>query len=375
MSKREYELDIEKYGENVAPQLPWSVQINPTYGCNRAPLERKFQSDGSCKGGCEFCGVYSLINHDTDTIKFKHMTVELAEQIATQLNNWVKGRRLEFNNFGEPFLNPNIFEILGAFRTNYPSGCIQLQTNGVGSHKSYEKFKYQADKFFESGGNLLVYDAYEGSYSNYVEFGKQYEKETGIQFIDFLYDNPNNVSYYSNHGAKAKMIFVVDDLGDAHKSGSARMINNHAGNVREHCYEKFGIDKSQFPLQKKCSRVFREIIVGFDGTISVCCQDFRRQLILGKIPEDDVRDVWNSREFNTVRALMYDKDRSTLRPCDVCSYAGGFRLGFLKRPKMEVNEDDYKALVELQKKYSNHIHFNGWAEINGTRIDSTMDKC
>jgi len=369
-----YDEDVKKYGKNVAPQLPWSVQLNPTYGCQRAPLKSKCQPDGSCKGGCNFCGIWSLIDHEKDTIDFKFMTVDTAITIAKQLNDWIPGRRIEINNFGEPFLNPDIFKIINALRTYYPSCCIQLQTNGVKCKDSYEIFKDMSKKFFEAGGNMLVFDAYEGSYDTYMEFSKKFYEEENVGYIDYIHNNPDHVSYYANHGTDYKMIFVVDDLEITSKGGTARAIYNHAGNLNPEVYEKYGIPKDSLPFEKKCSRVFREIIVGFDGTISMCCHDFRRQVVLGVLPDDNIRDIWNSNAFNTLRKLMYDKDRTTIRPCNECSYPGGFRLGFLKRPEGDVTDEDYNELIDLQKKYSDRIHWNGFAEINGTRVNSTMKK-
>lgn len=369
-----YDEDVKKYGENVAPQLPWSIQLNPTYGCNRAPLRSKQQPDGSCKGGCNFCGIWSLIDHEKDTIEFRYMTVETATVIAKQLNDWVPGRRIEINNFGEPFLNPDIFKIIKALRDNYPSCCIQLQTNGVNCKESYEIFKDMSSKFFEAGGNMLVFDSYEGTYPTYLEFSKKFKEETGIGYIDYIYDNPDHVSYYANHGTDYQKIFVVEDLEITSKGGTARAIYNHAGNLNPEVFKKYNIPVGELPMDKKCSRVFREIIVGYDGTVSMCCHDFRRQLVLGKVPEDNVRDIWNSREFNTLRKLLYDKDRTKIRPCNVCSYPGGFRLGFLHRPVGEVTQEDYDDLVSLQKKYSDLIHFNGYAEVNGVRVNSTMKR-
>lgn len=369
---------MKMYKYSKAPQNPWSVQICPTYGCNRAPLPSKIQPDGSCKGGCEFCGIWSLINKDTGLINFKFMTVETARLIAEQLNNFIAGRRIEINNFGEPLLNKDIWKIIDTLRTYYPSGCIQLQTNGLNAYKSYEEFKQLCDNFFENGGNLLAFDAYEGSYKPYLEFAKRYGEENSIFVCDFIHDNKDNHTYYRNAGSKTKEIYVVDDLGEVNKSKAQRHIFNHAGDVNPAVYEKYGIP-TNLPLEKKCSRVFREIVVGFDGTVSICCQSFRRQLVIGNIYDTDLETLWNSEEWNIIRAVTFDKRRDLLRPCDICDYAGGFRIGFLKRPEIEVNNENLNKLVEVQKRYSDKIHFNGYAEIkflegDSVKVMSTMEK-
>ena len=385
-----YDSDVEKYGKNVAPQLPWSIQLCITYGCNRAPLSKnRYTNDNGeidCKNGCMFCGVASLIDKTEDKVGFNHMTVDTAVEIAKQLNDWVPGRRIEINNFGEPFLNPNWRGIIKALRDNYPSVCIQLQTNGINSYLlGYEKFKELVDDFYENGGNLLAIDAYEGSYPTYMEFAKRYGEETGITVVDFMHDNPNKLTYYRNAGSSARELYVVDDLGECDykekttkDKKAQRNINNHAGCMDHSVWSQYGINQSYLPLEKKCSRVFREIIIGFDGAVTICCQDFLRRVNLGTIKDTNIRDIWNSEEFNTIRKLLFDKDRGFCTPCSMCSYTGGFRLGFLKRPEGEVTPSDLNKLYELQDKYSNLIHYNGKSSITidgeVKTINSTMSR-
>lgn len=385
-----YDNDVRDFGSHVAPQLPWSIQMCITYGCNRAPLmkNRYKREDGEidCKNGCMFCGIASLIDKETDRISFNSMTVETATKLAKQLNDWVPGRRIEINNFGEPWMNPNWVGIIKALRDNYTSCCIQLQTNGVMCYKrGYDAFKEKVDQFFNNGGNLLAIDAYEGSYETYMQFAKQYEEETGVSAIDFMHNNPENKTYYRNAGSETKELYIVDDLGDCDYKAKTtkdkkaqRCINNHSGCVDHSVWEQYGIDETKLPLEKKCTRVYREIVVGFDGTVTICCQDFLRRTNLGNINDKSVREIWNSEEFNTIRKLLYDKERSFCTPCNMCSYTGGFRVGFLHRPEGEVTEQDVSKLASLNEQYSDLMHYNGSCTYKygdfETTIQSTMNR-
>lgn len=386
------EEDIRRYGKNVAPQLPWSIQLCITYGCNRAPVVRNRYTDEvtgeiKCKGGCMFCGSASIIDKETDRPTFNHMKVETAVELAKQFQDWIPSpsRRFEINNFGEPMLNPHWREIVKALRDNYPGCCIQLQTNGVGTFNNYDRFKNMVDDFFFNGGNLLAIDSYEGSYKYYIEYGKRYEKETGVKCIDFMHDNPENMTYYRNAGSDTKELYIVDDLGECDykekttkDKKAQRSINNHAGCVDRSVWKQFGIDVNSLPLQKKCSRVFRELIIGCDGTVTICCQDFLRRVNLGNILETNVRDIWNSEEFNTIRKYLYDKDRSFCDPCRFCSYTGGFRLGFLKRPEGDISSEEQINLYNLVERNSKLIHYQGSTRIKTSDgfkyIRSTMDR-
>lgn len=384
-----YARDQETYGNHVAPQLPWSVQLCITYGCNRAPLKKNRYIDQNgeiaCKGGCMFCGVASLIDIEKDVIGFNTMSVETAELVAKQLNDWVPGRRFEINNFGEPWLNPEWDKIIKALRDNYPSCSIQLQTNGINLYKKgYEAFKDYVDRYFNNGGNLLAIDAYEGSYQTYMEFARRYHEETGVLAVDFMHDNKENRTYYRN-ACGCKELYVVDDLGECDykekttkDKKAQRNINNHSGCQAHEVWAQYGIDEKALPLQKKCTRVFREIIIGFDGTVTICCQDFLRRVNLGNIHETNVRDIWNSPEFNTIRKALYDKNRGFCTPCAMCSYAGGFRVGFIHRPDGKLTHEELVQLANLQDQLSDRMHYNAVTTIRtgeeDINIKSTMSR-
>ena len=103
----------------------------------------------------------------------KFMDSVLARDIAYELNKWFdgKGKRIEFALQGEPTLNPNILEIIAEFREHYPKCQLLVSTNGdhlgfdpLGVLLSKGSKVVSVEKLFESGLNILMIEAYDGSF-------------------------------------------------------------------------------------------------------------------------------------------------------------------------------------------------------------------
>ena len=111
------------------------------------------------------------------------------------------------------------------------------------------------------------------------------------------------------------------------------------------------------PLQSKCVKMFREIVIQYNGVIPVCCFDYRREFVMAKFPEDGtLEQIWESKPYVMARHLFYNKKRF-MAPCYKCDFKGGFRQGFLKDPFNKAPTDKMiKAwLLQHRMKYEQYI--------------------
>lgn len=312
---------------------PYNFQIELVEGCNRL---------------CDFCGLWSIWNNPKER-KFNFMSLELADKLSFDLNSWIKkGKRIEFAMHGEPTLNPDLLEIIKLFRKNYPTAQYQLTTNGVLIKQQDIDF---IQKVFEAGLNILVIDTYDTTYDEY----KRILSPINDKYIIFdFYNNITGIDIYGFNNNKLKAICLLNDLKYNTGKKLQRIILNHAGNSNPKT-----VSPITSPLNKKCSRVYREMGIHWDGTIPICCIDWRHEFIIGKFPEENLETIWNSEIFELIRKLLFDKKR-IIRPCYSCDYKGGFRLGFLEPSKYELSEKSIieKINVHLDK-YEKYMHKNG----------------
>ncbi len=299
---------------------PYNTQIELVEGCNRM---------------CEFCGIYGIWQHKSQR-KIRTMGLPLAKQVAKNLGKWwEKGKRIEFAMHGEPTLHPNLLKIVSIFRKHNPRAQIQLTTNGLKLTKSL------VEDLLDRGLNILMVDTYvqQDKILNVLNSTKYQDK-----MVDF-YESGFNPYYF--HSNKIQTIVVIKALDEMNRKDKKRVILNHAGNLNPKYLKKFNTGIVPAPLQKKCSRPFREIVVHWDGTIPLCCIDWKHEFIVGKFPADgSLETIWNSDIFMKSRHLLYHKER-WMRPCYKCDYNGGFRLGLLECPPV--------AAGNLQKEITAHI--------------------
>jgi len=313
--------------------LPHNIQIELVEGCSRM---------------CPFCGIYGIWKNKEDRI-IKKMDLSLAKNIAADLGVWFGAKRIEFAMHGEPTLHENILEVISTFREYCQKSQIQITTNAYSILNGKESFIKAA---FSNGLNLLVVDTY-----SHEEKIIDICKKSGIEIVDY-YKDGFNCYHYHNH--KIKKIVLMKDIGAFTGERAARKILNHAGNVNP----KYGLAPIFAPLKKMCSRPFREISIHYDGTIPLCCIDWKHEFVVGKFPEDGtIKEIWFSDMFHYMRAFLSNKDRRFL-PCYKCDYNGGFRLGLL--PKVSFSNEEEKEMA-FEKVIENYQKTKGYAHKNASR--------
>jgi len=276
---------------------PWSVQIEPTFGCCRK---------------CKFCGIQST---NLKVGEYKFMTIDLAKKIAIDLNTFLGKKRIEFALSGEPLANPDLPEIIKIFRDNFPKSQLQITTNG-------DLIKLDlVENLFKNGLNMLLVDCYDKNAKLRIQeilspitsvFKSQ---PVGIPAFDFYKDNPKVWSY---KGYKQKEIIYMDSIMNDDNKTITRTLNNQAG---------FGKLQSnvKLPLKMSCSNPFRELIVKHDGTVYACCMSGwlpNPEMIIGKFPEQSLQQIWEGERFNNIREILYNNDRYKINTCAKCDYRG-----------------------------------------------------
>ena len=315
---------------------PHALQLELVEGCNRM---------------CDFCGINSIWKNKKDR-NIKFIDPILIEKLSIEFNNWINKGRIELAMHGEPTLHPKLLTIIKLLRKNIPRAQIQLATNGL----HLLKYPSILDEMFKYGLNILVVD----TYTKRKELLKLCKNNKSAKYFYYYDKNCNYHPYsYNKNGNKIKIILDTDDLSNMLAKKIQRTIENHAGNSNEKNLLKYGILPLRSSLIKKCVRPFRELVFHHDGTIPICCVDWRHEFIIGKFPEDgSLKDIWNSEIFNIARYFLLNKNR-IMRPCYKCNFFGGFRQGLLSKIKLNSSKEDAFLKLKIHlKKYKKYEHKN-----------------
>lgn len=265
---------------------PFSIQVELTEGCNLF---------------CKFCGIRGIREKAG---RYKFMSLEHSKNIARQIRKVKWGSRIEFAMHGEPTLNPRHLEIIKAFRFYLPQNQLTILTNGVGLLPSP---KEKVQKLFSNGINIIGIDNYKNN-----PFSKKIKSEVKGE------EYPGCDSPHKKFRITTKKVIYIKDIQDA-ESGGHSVLNNHCG-----C----AFPQLLSPIKKRCAKPFRELSIRWDGKIAICCNDWRGHYYCGEVKEGScLESIWNSREFNIARKLLYHRNRNFI-PCKWCD-ATSYRVGLL----------------------------------------------
>lgn len=281
---------------------PFCIQVELTEGCNL---------------GCTFCGINGIRNKAGGPFKF--MTTETAALLARQIGELGWNSRLEFAMHGEPTMNPEWISILNIFRTHLRKHSMMMTSNGGGllktpgpSHWLKQAFKYL---------DTFALDNYE-SYKIGAKVLENVLIPPGVVMMHYPSGGPKASPHRRRNVHKELRLFtVIQDISRA-TAGTHATLNNHAG--------------SAGPLNDKaatsrCAKPFREISVRWDGSIALCCNDWRGVYKLGNIHEINMGEIWQGQEINAARCYLGRGERA-FTPCKGCD-AISYRPGLLPDPK------------------------------------------
>ena len=301
--------------ENYRQQAPFTIQIEPTEGCNL---------------GCSFCGLRGMREKGTKPWYF--MTLETAEIIAKKIReaNWKS--KIVFAMHGEPTLNPNLLKIIKIFRRELPNTLFYIISNGYGIVRNEDySIKEYISLLFDSGINHILLD-------NYSDNGDWNKIVSAVQDeIPILYLGEDKTPMFPTDNKRN--IIVLPSIVTTKIS--------FVRNLKNHCGAAFPLDDSF--NKKKCAVPFRELSFRYDGNVALCCDDFRGEFSIGNIKDyDRIDDLWNNERFQAARIMLYNGERS-FRPCKGCSNVS-MRVGLLPdqkgKDKLESISDEVRLFCE-----------------------------
>lgn len=292
---------------------PFTVQVDLTLGCNiSVPRE-----DGT-NGLCWACGLNAIRSGPGG---YEFMTADTARNIANSMKAAGWTSQILFAGFGEPSMNPHMFEIIKIFRDTLPKQYMVMLSNGAGFIK-----EGNIQKIFDAGLTTLALEDYEGGLMSKVK--------VPANMIPMAY--PADKEANPHHRQKKQRLVVISDIKDETK-GTHSVLNNHAGN---------GLPPRK--VQARCAKPFREVAVKSDGVVSLCCIDWRRETEFGNVNEKSLHEIWQGVRFDAARRILITGDRHKINLCSKCDHPS-YRVGLLPdkfgKVKLEPYTEDDALLI------------------------------
>lgn len=294
------------------------------------PFAMQIELVEGCQLRCPFCGL-SGIREPAPAHDYKMMTLDTAKSVADQIREARWNSRIEFAMHGEPTMHSNPARMVQIFRSRLRKHQLMMTSNGGGLLKPPGVIK-NLQALFKAGLNIFAFDAYEYvKIKDKVDEALEKWETMGLLFDVHRYPDEREYSPHNRYGHKAKIFIRVKDISVA-EVGTHSDLNNHCG---------AGSEPLEKPMLARCAKPFREMSVRWDGSVAICCNDWRGVYKCGNAVKDRLQDIWNGDEFKSARRFLIKGERGALKPCNVCD-AKSYRVGLLpdKFGKKRLREPD-----------------------------------
>lgn len=245
-----------------------------------------------CNRKCPFCPRSDPKSYPNQNI---HMNIEIARNIARQLESLNFTGIVNISGTGEPLLTKYIADIVKEFGDR--GIHVEIVTNG----------DVLANK---RKGSALI----EKLYSSGLK-----------QFVVSMYDGPEQIKFFNSLFASCdidRSLYSLRDRWYDESEDYGLLYTNRAGNIGfEHLSEiaKAKLIKSG---ESACFYTHYAMMVDWNGDALLCCQDmYNRTIKFGNVMTKPLINIWMDGKLMEFRNKLKNGERS-LSPCSNCNANG-----------------------------------------------------
>lgn len=240
------------------------------------------------------------------------MPPELAISLASQLKalRWMP--RVIISGRGEPTLHPELDVLIGAIRAGGPSAAssVTLMTGGAGLLERPGP-AVRVVTYFEAGLSCIVLA--EHTPERVIEdlhSARLHLEASGID-VRHRIRGLRKMDIGRRFHDRDRLILLPekDGLGSEAQLGPRRATN--LGGAAPH------VDPSC--LSSACGRPMTEMNILFDGTVTLCENDWFGVHTVGHVDGVGLEKTWRGEPMMAARRLLEHKMRHRLSPCSTCS--------------------------------------------------------
>lgn len=271
---------------------PPYIQIEPSSVCNYR---------------CVFCYQTDLNFTKKSNGFMGKMSLEMFKGIVDQVQGNVEF--ISLASRGEPLLCPKIDEML-----EYTVGkFLNLKINTNASLLSEKN----SHVLLSSGIKTIVFSADaadEKLYSKYRVNGNLNKVLRNIEKFREIKEK---------HYSKKKIITRVSGVKVSEDQKMEDMEGLWGGLVDQVAFVDYipwenVYDSPVSNINEPCSDLWRRMFIWFDGKINPCDVDYRSELSTGNFKNENINNLWNSINYNSLRENHLNKKRQTKGPCNKC---------------------------------------------------------
>lgn len=252
------------------------------------------------------------------------MDIDLFKRVMQELGPYLYNVNLYFQ--GEPMLHPQFFSFL--------SNC--LNTNSIVSTNGHFLSEESAEKIVRSGLNKLIISLDgmdQGTYSEYRVNGDVKRVIDGVR-------NISSARQKHHSSLKIELQFLVNRFNEHQVPDIRQLAKSVHAKLRlksmqiidkadisswlpsERRFRRYrlheGIYEMKSSLPDKCSRLWFNPVITWDGKVVPCCFDKDAEYIMGDLTQDSFREIWDGPKYRIFRKSILT-GRNMIDMCSNCT--------------------------------------------------------
>lgn len=300
---------------NAARALGWI----PAGPAEPDPLLLLVEPSSRCNLACRFCPAFPGTGGpkgEMDVARYRRLLDEMADSLLF-VCLWF---------YGEPLLHPELASLVAyAHRKNL---LVALSTNGTGltEERSGELLDAGLDWLFVSldGPSEVEHDlnrgpgSFRAAVANTRRFVQM--RDARGQVTPLVELKP--ILHRANEGRIYEMRGLARDLG-VDRVTFQLLTLQHDAELRAHLpRDPDLVLRAPSTGARGCRRIHTSAVVGWDGTVLPCCEDFARSVPLGNVDTAGFRAVWRGAAYRELRAALSGRGPvpSICRTCHISDY-------------------------------------------------------
>ena len=261
-----------------------------------------------CNFRCVFC--YQTDAELTKKINghMGFMDIDLFKNIVDQAEGNVEFVTLASR--GEPTIHPKFNELMEYLRNKF----LGLKINTNASRLTEEK----CHAILQSNASTVVFSAdaaNEPLYSSMRVNGNLDQTLTNVE---------NFQEIRSKHYPKSPTISRVSGVKFSKDQSIEDMDQTWGGLVDQVAFVDYNPWENSYEckpsnITEPCSDLWRRMFIWWDGKANPCDVDYLSKLKVGNFPEISLRDLWQGKAYQNLRARHLSNDRDKIEPCRRCT--------------------------------------------------------
>jgi len=227
-----------------------------------------------CNNDCVFCPASATAGAKNPK---NFMPESLYTKILNELASISFSGSVAFHCNNEPLLDARLSSWIRIARGLLKSNFFYLYTNGILINANL------ANELFASGLNRIIINNYNDQHNLNPSIKKLLDNFAVLRG-EVIINYRAKTDYFGNRAGQSP---------------------NARGVLRK-------------PLKIQCLRPSTEIVVGYAGTVPLCCADVLGKAVMGNVKDSTLKDIWFSDFFKSVRQSLARGYRNCTEICKVC---------------------------------------------------------